>query len=64
MPRGGVREGSGRKKISESGRKNLALSLQQNQIDYIKKLAKKANKTNSQLVYDAIKYYEENYLNK
>ena len=64
MPRGGNREGSGRKKLSESGRKNLALSLQQNQIDYIKELAKKANMTNSQFVYEAIKYYEENYLSK
>ena len=59
MPRGGQRAGSGRKKQSESGRKSFALSLQQNQIEYIKNLAEKANMTNSQFVFEAVKYYAQ-----
>ena len=55
MPRGGFREGGGRKKLSESGRIAFALSFQQNQIDFIKEQARKAGKSNSAFVWDAVK---------
>lgn len=37
---GGKREGSGRKKMSESGRCQIQISLQQHEIDLIKENAK------------------------
>ena len=53
--------GGGRKKKSESGRKSFALSLQQAQIDYIKKQAQSFGMTYSQFVLNAAYYYEANH---
>jgi len=52
--------GGGRKKISESGRKSFALSFQQEQIDYIKRMAEKNNMNYSTFVLEAVKFYEQN----
>ena len=60
MPRGGAREGSGRKKLSESGRKSFALSFQQEQIDYIKEMAEKYKMNYSALVLEAVRFYGNN----
>ncbi len=54
--------GGGRKKLSESGRKALSLSLQQSQIDYIKQQAEKAGMTNSSFVLAAVQHYVANHL--
>ncbi|MCQ2594472.1 MAG: hypothetical protein MJ196_04345 [Treponemataceae bacterium] len=47
---GGAREGSGRKKLSESGRKQIQFSLQQEEIDLIKQLSKENNMPASRFV--------------
>lgn len=52
--------GGGRKKLSESGRKSFAVSLQQEQIDFIKKLAEEKRMSYSQLILAAVNYYKEN----
>lgn len=59
---GGKRKGSGRKKLTESGRKNFALSLQQKQIDFIKETAERFNMKYSWFVLDAVYYYAANHL--
>lgn len=53
--------GGGRKKLSESGRKNLALSLQQNQIDSIKRLAQTEGMTNSGFIMRCVDFWKENH---
>lgn len=40
--RGGVRPGAGRPRLSESGRKQLQISLQQDEVDMLKAKAKAA----------------------
>ena len=54
--------GGGRKKLTESGRKAFSVSLQQNQIDYIKEQAKKWGMNYSQFILDAVHYYTANHL--
>ena len=53
--------GGGRKKLSESGRKSFALSMQQEQIDYIKTQAEKSGLTYSSFVLEAVRFYEKNH---
>ncbi len=42
--------GGGRKKMSESGRKSLQISLQQNEVEKLKELAKDAGMSVSEFV--------------
>lgn len=56
--------GGGRKKLSESGRKAFSVSLQQNQIDYIKEQAEKRGLNNSQFILEAVNYYVSECLKK
>ena len=58
--RGGKRAGSGRKKLSESGRKSFSVSLQQEQIDSIKRFAEKKGMSYSQFILEAVNYYKAN----
>ena len=60
MGKGGIREGAGRKKLSESGRKQIQLSLQQNEIDLIKSLAKEKGLPVSRLVMECVRLYIAN----
>lgn len=52
--RGGVREGSGRKKLSESGRVQVQFSLQQHEIDLIKELSEKAGLNKSRFIMECV----------
>lgn len=51
--------GGGRKKRSESGRKNFALSLQQEEIDFIKAEAEKSGMKYSRFVMEAVRFYSK-----
>lgn len=59
--RGGFREGSGRKKLSESGRKQVQFSLQQNELDLIDGLAKQAGLNRTRFVVECVNYWKENH---
>lgn len=60
MPKGGFREGSGRKKLSESGRIQVQVSLQQDEIDLLKELAEKNGMTKSRFWVECVKFWKEN----
>ncbi|WP_147612338.1 hypothetical protein [Treponema pectinovorum] len=51
--------GGGRKKLSESGRKQLQLSLQQEEIDFLKESAKNANLPVSRFVMECVKAFTQ-----
>ncbi len=59
MPKGGAREGSGRKRLSESGRVQIQFSLQQNEIDEIKEEADKAGLNRSRFIVECVKFWKE-----
>ncbi len=61
MAKGGAREGSGRPKLSESGRKPVQLSLQQHEIDLIKELSEKAGLNKSRFVMECVKFWQEHH---
>ena len=61
MPKGGAREGSGRKKLSESGRIQVQFSLQQDEIDLIKELAGREGLNKSRFIVRAVNYWKENH---
>ncbi|MBQ2315279.1 MAG: CopG family transcriptional regulator [Treponema sp.] len=61
MPKGGFREGSGRKKLSESGRIQVQVSLQQDEIDLLKELAEKNGMTKSRFLVECVKFWKENH---
>lgn len=58
---GGAREGNGRKKLSESGRRQVQFSLQQNELDAIKEQAEKAGLNKSRFVAQCVKFWIENH---
>ena len=55
--RGGAREGSGRKKISESGRKQIQFSVQQEEIDLIKQKSAEMGIPASRFIMECVKAY-------
>lgn len=61
MPKGGAREGSGRKKLSESGRVQVQFSLQQFEIDLIKELAEKEGTNKSRFIAQCVAFWKENH---
>lgn len=61
MPKGGFREGSGRKKLSESGRVQVQFSLQQHEIDLIKELAEKNGQNKSRFIAECVSFWKENH---
>lgn len=71
MARGGARPGSGRPKgssnpnagrpkLSESGRKQVQFSLQQDEIDLINALAEQAGMNRSRFIVKCVELYKEN----
>ncbi len=58
---GGKREGAGRPKLSESGRKQIQFSLQQNEIDLIKALAEQSGLNKSRFIMECVNFYNENH---
>jgi hypothetical protein len=58
---GGARKGSGRKKLSESGRKPIQISLQQNEVDLLRKLAADNDTNVSRFVVEMINFWQSNH---
>ncbi len=58
---GGARAGNGRKKLSESGRKQVQFSLQQNELDTIKEESEKAGLTKSRFIVECVNFYKQNH---
>lgn len=58
---GGKREGAGRPRLSESGRKQVQFSLSQETIDLIAEFAEKKGTTKSGFVVECINFYTENH---
>lgn len=61
MPRGGAREGGGRKKMSESGRIQIQIAPQRDEIDFIDGEAKKAGMNRTRFVVECVRFYAENH---
>lgn len=61
MPKGGAREGSGRKKLSESGRVQVQFSLQQEEINLIKRLAEKAGMNKSRFIVECVNFWNNSH---
>ena len=61
MPSGGVREGSGRKKLSESGRLKVQISLQQDEIDRLDSEAEKAGLNRSRFIVECVEFWKKNH---
>ncbi len=61
MPRGGARENSGRKKLSESGRIPVQIAPQKEEIEFIDNEAKKAGMNRTRFVVECVKFYVENH---
>jgi hypothetical protein len=56
---GGARDGGGRKKLSDSGRIQIQISLQQSEIEMIKELAEKAGLNRSRFIVECVKAWKE-----
>ena len=61
MPRGGARENSGRKKMSESGRIAIQIAPQKEEIEFIDEQAKKMGMNRTRFVVECVKFYIENH---
>ena len=61
MPSGGAREGSGRKKLSESGRLKVQISLQQDEIDRLDSEAEKAGLNRSRFIVECVEFWKKNH---
>ena len=61
MPSGGAREGSGRKKFSESGRLKVQISLQQDEIDRLDSEAEKAGLNRSRFIVECVEFWKKNH---
>lgn len=58
---GGVREGSGRKKLSDSGRVKIQIAPQQNELELIDSEAEKAGLNRTRFVVECAKFWKENH---
>ncbi len=58
---GGARENSGRKRLSDSGRKPVQIAPQQDELDFIDNEAKKAGMNRTRFVVECVKFYAENH---
>ena len=56
---GGYREGSGRPKLSDSGRVQVQFSLQQFEIDMIKELAEREGLNKSRFIMQCVNFWKE-----
>jgi uncharacterized protein (DUF1778 family) len=61
MPKGGKREGAGRKKLSESGRVKVQIAPQKEEIEFIDEQAKSAGMNRTRFVVECVKFYVENH---
>lgn len=61
MPKGGFREGSGRKKLSDSGRKQVQFSFQKNELDLVDELAQKEGLNRTRFIVECVKFWKENH---
>jgi len=61
MPRGGSREGAGRKKLSESGRVKVQIAPQQNEVEMIDSEAEKSGMNRTRFVVECVKFWKENH---
>lgn len=61
MPRGGIRENCGRKKLSDSGRIPVQIAPQKDEIEFIDEQAKKAGLNRTRFVVECVKFYVENH---
>lgn len=53
--------GGGRKKITESGRKQVQFSLQQNEIELINELAQNSGLNKSRFIMECVNFYKANH---
>lgn len=53
--------GGGRKKLSPSGRKQVQFSLQEEEIDLIKKLAETEELNSSRFIVKCVNFWQENH---
>lgn len=58
---GGAREGSGRKKLSESGRVKVQIAPQKDELDLIDSEAEKAGLNRTRFVVECAKFWKENH---
>lgn len=58
---GGAREGSGRKKLSESGRVRIQIAPQQSELDMIDNEAEKAGMNRTRFVVECVRFWTENH---
>lgn len=58
---GGKREGAGRPRLSEAGRKQVQFSLSQETVDLITEFAEKEKTTKSGFIAECINFYAENH---
>lgn len=61
MPRGGLREGSGRKKLSESGRVKVQIAPQKDELEAIDSEAKKNGMNRTRFVVECVRFWKENH---
>lgn len=58
---GGARNGSGRKKLSESGIVKIQISPQKNELELIDGEAKKNGMNRTRFVVECVKFWKENH---
>lgn len=58
---GGARKGSGRKKLSESGRVRIQIAPQQSELDMIDNEAEKAGMNRTRFVVECVRFWIENH---
>lgn len=61
MPRGGSREGAGRKKLSASGRVKVQIAPQKDELDLIDCEAEKAGMNRTRFVVECARFWKENH---
>lgn len=58
---GGARKGSGRKKLSGSGRVRIQIAPQQSELDMIDNEAEKAGMNRTRFVVECVRFWTENH---
>jgi len=61
MPRGGIREGSGRKKLSESGLVKVQIAPQRDELEFIDREAEKAGMNRTRFLVECARFWTENH---
>ena len=58
---GGIREGSGRKKLSDSGRIKIQVAPQKEEVELIDSEAEKSGMNMTRFVVECVKFWKENH---